>query len=76
MSRHRYEYAHRNRIFPEYLVRSSLGRKIGVCWKVPDALPGKKRWMARLFSDPTVVGSGITRDDAVDDAYRQVGGPG
>jgi len=35
----------------------------------------KKVWFARIYTDPTIVGKGRTRDDAVDNAYEQVGGP-
>ena len=72
----RYQYARFDRHEPAYRVQFRQVT-IGECWKASPAYSQAKHpsWLARIHTDPFVVGKGRTRDDAVDDAYEQVGGP-
>lgn len=54
-------------VYPTPLVDPSPRSRIGIVWRE------KGTWKATLHTDPLIMGSGRTRDDAVDDAKRQVG---
>lgn len=71
----KYRYSRFTRHEPAYQVKF---REVAVGEVRLDTWSGgrRKRWFARLTTDPLIVGRGRTRDAAVDDAYSQVGGIG
>jgi hypothetical protein len=71
MTRYEYSLPLTDQVTVSYWwVHDVHGEVIGYCRRVG------KRWHACIYTDPYIIGTGRTRDDAVDDAYQQVGGPG
>lgn len=75
--RPRYRYGRLRFFPPTYTVHQPTFERFAVVMRSgPPPVEGTRKWRALLDRDPLVEGYGRSRDAAVEDALRQVGGLG